>query len=290
MRSRNLSALVLTLLSACSSAADGTGLGSTAQAVTTDAGVARGDAATADAGATAPQLVFDGSWGYHGVNARTPGSLGTIVYDTSRLPNCRATTDGVQAWAISAFVSVDGGAAISYPFPAGVQGAAVQVPIEIPYGSNMALWFEATDDSGCEQWDSNYGQNYAFSIDNRTRGVVHFAAGWTTSLEPAPGQDDALVGGTTVDIDYDFRRLPQCRSSSGADPAWVITMFTQIDGGAVSSTELALTIDGTEIQQHGHVTLPVGARTIALWFENDDVYGCNQWDSSYGANYNFAVH
>jgi hypothetical protein len=67
-------------------------------------------------------------------------------------------------------------------------------------------------------------------------------------------------------------------------------MFVQIDGGAVSSSELSLTIDGSEIQQPGHVTLPAGAQTIALWFENDDVYGCNQWDSSYGANYTFAVH
>ena len=79
-------------------------------------------------------------------------------------------------------------------------------------------------------------------------------------------------------------------TTSGANPAWAITMFTQIDGGAVSSTELSLTIDGSEIQQPGHVTLPAGAQTIAFWFENDDVYGCNQWDSSYGANYNFTVH
>jgi hypothetical protein len=290
MRIRTLSALVLTLLSACSSAADGGALGSTAQASTTTPGSTTADPVTADAGTTAPELVFDGSWGYHGVNARTPGSLGYIVYDTSRLPSCRATTDGVQAWAIAAFVSVDGGAAITYPFPTGVQGAAVQVPVEIPYGSSMALWFEATDDSGCEQWDSNYGQNYVFSIEDPTRSVVHFTAGWTTSLESAPGADYALVGGTTVDIDYDFRRLPQCRSTSGANPAWAITMFTQVDGGAISSTELSLTIDGAEIQQPGHVTLPAGAQTVALWFENDDVYGCNQWDSSYGANYTFAVH
>jgi hypothetical protein len=119
---------------------------------------------------------------------------------------------------------------------------------------------------------------------------VHLADGWTTSLEAAPGADYALVGGTTVDIDYDFRRLPQCRSTSGANPAWSITMFSQIDGGAVSSTELSLTVDGSEIQQPGHVTLPAGAQTIALWFENDDVYGCNQWDSGYGANYTFTVH
>ncbi len=123
MRIRTLTALVLTLLSACSSAADNAGIGSTAQAATKTTGAAS-TTATEDAGTTAPQLVFDGTWGYHGVNARTPGSLGYIVYDTSRLPKCRATTDGVQAWAISAFVSVDGGAAVTYPFPTGVQGAA----------------------------------------------------------------------------------------------------------------------------------------------------------------------
>ena len=286
MVTRTFPALGLILLGACSAGSGGS-VGSTSQATSVASAAPESQA---DAAIPAPELVFDGTWGYHGVNARTPGSLGYVVYDTSRLANCRATTDGVQAWAISAFVSVDGGVALSYPFPTGVQGAAVQVPIEIPYGENMALWFEATDDSGCEQWDSNYGRNFVFSIDPAARAVVHFTSSWTTSVEAAPGEDDALEGGTTVDIDYDFRRLPQCRSSYGASPAWSISMFTRVDGGTVTSEELEVTALGTRIQGPGHVRIPAGAKSIAFWFENDDAYGCNEWDSSYGANYTFAVH
>ena len=35
-------------------------------------------------------------------------------------------------------------------------------------------------------------------------------------------------------------------------------------------------------------TLPF-AGTLQIWFENTDVFGCTAWDSSYGANYSFAV-
>jgi hypothetical protein len=166
----------------------------------------------ADTASSLPDLVFDGTWGYHGDGARVPGSLAHIVYDTSRLSKCRATTDGVAAWAIVAYVSGDGAPAKPYPLPTGVTGSAVEVPIEIPYARDLAVWFEATDDSGCTEWDSNFGSNFHFTVDAPTVTVLHFASDYTTSIQPAPGAQYPLETGRSIDVDYDFARLSQCRA------------------------------------------------------------------------------
>ena len=236
----------------------------------------RTEADTGDA-----QFVFDGTWGYHGEGTRTPGTVGTISYDTSRLPTCRATTDGVAAWGITAFISADGGSPIQVQLPSTT--GIVSAPFEIPYASGIAFWFEGQDDTGCTQWDSNYGSNFPFSVEDATGTIVHFTSGFSTTVS------GTLTAGQDVTIDYDFRRLPECRSTSGASPAWAITMFSQIDGGAVVSADLDQTVDGYRFAQPGTIALPSSASTLALWFENDDVYGCNAWDSDYGANYTFSV-
>jgi hypothetical protein len=263
--------LVLGLLAAVSLVACG-GAGNGAS----DDVATRGQADTGDA-----QFVFDGTWGYHGVGTRTPGTVGIISYDTSRLGNCRATTDGVAAWGITAFISADGGSAIQVQLPSTT--GVVTAPFEIPYASNLAFWFEGQDDTGCTQWDSNYGANFPFSVEDATGTIVHFTSGFSTNVS------GTLTAGQNVTIDYDFRRLPTCRSSSGADPAWAITMFSQINGGTVVSQDLDQTVDGYRFAQPGTIALPSSASTLTLWFENDDVYGCNAWDSDYGANYTFSV-
>lgn len=244
----------------------------------------------ADTTSTAPDFVFDGSFGYHGDGTRTPGSVAHIVYDTSRLPKCRATQDGVAAWSIVAFVSADGGAAKQYALPS-VDGSAVQVPIEIPYATDMAIWFEATDESGCTQWDSSYGNNFHFNVAEPTRTVVHFNSNFTTTTQSAPGNDYPLKAGQVVDIDYDFARLSECRSYSANVPAWQITMFYQRNGGTVVSSDLNVLTDNIYgVQQPGHIELPAGTTNLTLWFENDDTYGCNAWDSNYSQNYSFSVN
>jgi hypothetical protein len=245
----------------------------------------------ADTTSSAPDFVFDGSWGYHGDGTRTPGAVAHVVYDTSRLSKCRATQDSVPAWAIVAFVSADGGPAKQVPLPS-VDGSAVSVPIEIPYATDMAIWFHATDDSGCDQWDSNYGNNFHFSVAAPTRTVIHFEPNFTTNVQSAPGNDFSLKAGQSIDIDYDFARLSQCRGfAAGNVPAWQITMWFQRDDGTPVSSDLNVAVDNNfRVQQPGHIELPVGMKRLTVWFQNDDVYGCNAWDSAYGANYSFDVH
>ncbi len=237
----------------------------------------------AQADTSGAEFVFDGTFGYHGEGTVAPGAVGTISYDTSRLPNCRATQDSVAAWAIAAYVSVDGGAAIEIPFPS--QNGVVTAAFEIPWASDLAFWFHASDDSGCSEWDSDYGQNFHFAIAQiTTEPIVHFRSDFTTSTE------GGVHAGEAITIDYDFRRLAQCRSyEAGNMPAWGITMFSQIDGGTITTTELDRTVDGDRFGQPVVITPPQGSHTLSLWFQNTDVYGCSTWDSDYGQNYNFSL-
>jgi hypothetical protein len=65
-------------------------------------------------------------------------------------------------------------------------------------------------------------------------------------------------------------------------------MYWQVDGGAVQSA-LASRIDGDElVAADPLVTVPPGA-DLAMWFEATSAYGCDAWDSAYGANYHFAI-
>jgi hypothetical protein len=241
-----------------------------------------GIASRAQADTSGATFVFDGSWGFHGEGTPAPGAVGTISYDNSRLPHCRATQDSVAAWAIVAFVSADGGDPIQIPLPS-VEGV-VSAAFEIPWASDLAFYFHATDDGGCSEWDSDYGQNFHFSIAQvTTEPIIHFASDFSTHTE------GGIHAGVGITIDYDFRRLSQCREVSNGIPAWGITMFSQIDGGAVTATELDRIVDDDKFGQPVMITPPLGSETMSVWFENTDVYGCNAWDSDYGANYTFSL-
>ena len=150
-------------------------------------------------------------------------------------------------------------------------------------GRAISRLVSTSDESGCSQWDSDYGQNFHFAIAQITTDpIVHFKSDFTTSTE------GGVHAGEAITIDYDFRRLTQCRSYEGGNmPAWGITMFSQIDGGTVTTTELDRTVDGDRFGQPVVVTPPQGSHTLSLWFQNTDVYGCNAWDSDFGQNYVF---
>jgi hypothetical protein len=110
--------------------------------------------------------------------------------------------------------------------------------------------------------------------------TLNFASDFSDS-ESAP-----LAAGETVTITYDASRLPQCRGTEGANPAWSISAFYQVNGGPVSSVVVGgLNPDPTAKPTFTLTT----AGDLAIWFENTDVDGCNQYDSAYGKNYHFNV-
>ncbi len=95
-----------------------------------------------------------------------------------------------------------------------------------------------------------------------------------------------LVVGETVTVTYDASRLPQCRGTYGANPAWNISAFFQVNGGPVSS----VVVGGLNPDPTAKPTFMLSAAgDLSIWFENTDVDGCNQYDSAYGKNYHFNV-
>jgi hypothetical protein len=150
--------------------------------------------------------------------------------------------------------------------------------------SRFSLVFVALASAALAACSGSSSDEDASSTSSRSTAdqavTLNFASDFSDS-ESAP-----LVVGETVTIAYDASRLPQCRGTEGANPAWTISAFYQVNGGPVSSVVVG-----------GHLPDPSATPTfeltaagdLAIWFENNDVDGCNQYDSAYGKNYHFNV-
>jgi hypothetical protein len=108
---------------------------------------------------------FDAAWNEWVDGPLYAGRTIEVEYDIARLP-CRATRYGRPAWSIIVHYRFDGGAAQqqvifgheAYP------GANVRT-IDLPEdASSLELWFESSSASGCHEWDSDFGNNYRYSI------------------------------------------------------------------------------------------------------------------------------
>lgn len=83
-----------------------------------------------------------------------------IEYDPSRLPACRASYRGQDAWGIAGYVRFHPGEEIeSVALKSG--SAELDVPEDI---TRVELWFNNTDNTGCVAWDSRYGLNYQVDV------------------------------------------------------------------------------------------------------------------------------
>jgi hypothetical protein len=120
-----------------------------------------------------------------------------------------------------------------------------------------------------------------------TAATMAFTAGWMQSATP-------LLAGEQVSVSYDPARLATCRGNvgGGSGPGWSIDGFYSVNGIAF---EQAVPIAGASL---ANLHLPAGtlpsftlpfAGDLQIWFENSDAFGCNAWDSDYGANYHFTV-
>jgi Family of unknown function (DUF6209) len=104
--------------------------------------------------------------------------------------------------------------------------------------------------------------------------TVRFLSDWSQH------QVGDVRAGEPLRIDYDPRRLPQCRSYRYGQPSWRIVAHLRFHpGGQEESGRVA---PGPELFT---VTVPQDATTIEIWFHNTDQSGCTAWDSRYGQNY-----
>jgi hypothetical protein len=92
-----------------------------------------------------------------------------VDYDLGRLTTCRGTDNGRPTWDVTAFVQLDDGPiqSGSVTQPAGIY-RRIDAPATFqstPGAHDLKVWFENTDRSGCQAWDSNDGQNYHFRMN-----------------------------------------------------------------------------------------------------------------------------
>lgn len=103
-----------------------------------------------------PIVRFLPDWSQEQVGDIRAGEPLQIEYDPARLPVCRAHRYGQPAWGLAAYIRF-------HPGGQEQSGGLVPGPLEVsvPDGATQVeLWFNNTDHTGCVAWDSRYGQNY----------------------------------------------------------------------------------------------------------------------------------
>jgi hypothetical protein len=233
----------------------------------------------ADSNAT-PVLSFNADWTIAQSAPLTAGLPAILHYDFARLPRCRFSTDGVPAWNTYAAYAADG--APEQDAVLTQNGAPIDATITVPYGSDLAIWFHNSDDSGCSDWDSDYGRNFHFTIQS-SGPVIHFKRDWSITV------DGTLAPGGTVVIDYDLARAPFCRADYNGYQTWDVLADYHFDGAAITQTSLTQTTAFNQrVAAPARLAIPAGVHSLELWFENNDRTGCHQYDSNYGRNYSFS--
>ena len=271
--------------SAGSGASGSTNAGATGSTSNGVSGSGNGNAGMVPPPPPVPILEFDADWRVQQSNSVISGGKAIIRYDIRRLPNCRATYMSYPAWDILAHWSTDGGPAYSTSLTTVTSAGRVgtDVTIDVPPGRDFAMWFSASDESGCQQWDSSYGANFHFPTEPGPP-TIHFGyPGFDYRV------DGTLAAGGAVMIDYDIRRLWECRQDVNGVQSWDVTVFYSFDGAPPQSASVTSMSDNGRVAAPALFAAPAGARALAVWFENSDGTRCTAWDSRYGANYAFTL-
>jgi hypothetical protein len=206
-----------------------------------------------------------------------------IDYDLDRLRRCRSQYAGGDAWSIGVHYRIDGGPVQNRQvtqLDEDRHNVKVPVRVDLPLGArNLELWFHAGDRTGCSEYDSRFGANYHYTIEQPA--IATFRADWS---ETVTGQ---IRAGRGLVVRYDIDRLPQCRETYNGSPAWYIDVVYRLDGGAAQSRTLTGP-SGTAVPTT--IDLASDTRRVELWFQvRGQRSGCVAYDSDFGSNYAFAA-
>lgn len=95
-----------------------------------------------------------------------------------------------------------------------------------------------------------------------------------------------LVRGKTAKVVYDVARLTACRGEQGGIPQWSITGRYAIGDGPVKT----FAAGGLSLRNGETTSITLDrAGDLRVWFENNDRWGCQAWDSAFGKDYHFDV-
>lgn len=113
----------------------------------------------------AAAITFRANWTQSVSGSLIAGRQVRVVYNAARLPQCRGETNGAQAWAITGYFRVNGGAVQTFAPELDGGLSPYAVPIALPNTTGrLEMWFQVTNRWGCNAWDSAYGNNYRFTV------------------------------------------------------------------------------------------------------------------------------
>ncbi len=114
-----------------------------------------------------PRIVFRTDWTHTVYGTLRKGGSVVVDYELARLPGCRATKNGLEAWDVEVQYRFDGGAvqAATLTSVSGYTRSQAPAVLSLPSGAGwLELWFHNWDWQGCHTWDPAYGQNYGFGL------------------------------------------------------------------------------------------------------------------------------
>ncbi len=146
-----------------------------------------GDSGSAPGGGKAdgdlPTITFAADWSVTQSAPIVKGGQVVIRYAPERLPQCRAQSDtGEDTWSIVGHYTLDGVEPLHDDIAVtALEGngrleapsvRAVDAVLDVPLGTfggghDWALWFVNSDATGCSAYDSDYGGNFHFTIEDQ---------------------------------------------------------------------------------------------------------------------------
>jgi hypothetical protein len=126
--------------------------------------------------------------------------------------------------------------------------------------------------------------------DDSIGGKADDASEGTATIVFSEGYGEELTGtieaGAPLRVVYDADRLPGCRGEMYGNPAWAVTASWFVDDGSPVDVLLSANTDG--LFEAIIDVVPAGA-DLALYFQVTNRWGCQEFDSDYGANYHFPI-
>lgn len=139
------------------------------------------------------KLVFASDFTQHREGVLAPGGSVEVDYDTARLAGCRWVQGGHDFWSITAHLKFDAGEELALNVTDGP--ATATVPSDV---RSVQVWFESVNVSGCHQFDSNFGNNYAFDVAHAPQWI-----GLATNLITRDSSDPC-DGGSPASSGFSF--------------------------------------------------------------------------------------
>jgi hypothetical protein len=226
-------------------------------------------------------LSFTADWQIvHTGGPMVAGNDVEVAYASERLTGCRGEQNGEPAWAITGYHTLNGGPVGSFEAGGHSPSQGTEPPVfTVEASGDLALWFHNTSVWGCSAYDSNYGANWHVPVG----ATLSFQTDWVTEVIGTPRDGAPLV------VDYDPARLPECRGTKYGYDAWNIRVHYRYDGGAEQTAMLTEPDGNVMVPIPAILHVPGGVGEVELWFENQNYFGCHEWDSRYGENYTFTL-